>query len=123
MVDPRYTGMELSKLKANTGEEVELEAAGGEAEGLGAGPGAAGERKLPSLTVAARPATISLDFPSFQHLMTLVRIDITFLMLKEKLNTLITSSKILNFTKHLLSLVTSQSSLQEQRKLGPWSDS
>ena len=43
--------MELSGLKADTGEVVELEAGGGEAEGLLEGLGAAGETKLPSLTV------------------------------------------------------------------------
>ena len=70
-------------MKADTGEEVELEAGGGEPKGLLEGPGAAGERKLPSLTVAVKPAAISLAFPSFQHLMTMVRMDMTFLLLKE----------------------------------------
>ena len=57
-MDRRYTGMELSGLKADTGEEVELEAGGGEAEVLVEALGAAGERKLSSWTA------ISLDFPA-----------------------------------------------------------
>ena len=39
--------MDLSDLKADTGEGEELEAGGGEAEGLVEGVGDAGERKLP----------------------------------------------------------------------------